>query len=54
MLDFEMPVYKLYLLFISTDAAQEKEKSQESAAAHWCFQSLQPIQYIQKESKHFV
>jgi hypothetical protein len=27
--DFEMPVCKLYLLFISADAAQEKEKKEK-------------------------
>ncbi len=30
--DFETPVCKFYLLFISADAAQEKEKREESAA----------------------
>jgi hypothetical protein len=43
---FETPVCKLYLLFISANAAQEKEKKEESAAAHWCFKvcshALQP------------
>jgi hypothetical protein len=34
---FEAPVCKLYLLLISADAAQEKEKREESATAHWCF-----------------
>jgi hypothetical protein len=34
MVDFEIPVCKLYLLYISADAAQEKEKRKESAAAH--------------------
>jgi hypothetical protein len=37
-----MPVCKLYLLFISADAAQEKEKREESAAAHWCFKVCSP------------
>jgi hypothetical protein len=31
--DFETPVCKLYFLFVSADAAQEKEKREESAAA---------------------
>ncbi len=35
--DFETPVCKLYLLFISADAAKEKEKREKSAVAHWCF-----------------
>jgi hypothetical protein len=30
-------VCKLYLFFLSADAAQEKEKREESAAAQWCF-----------------
>jgi hypothetical protein len=28
----------LYLLFITADAAKEKEKKIKSAAASWCFQ----------------
>jgi hypothetical protein len=40
--DFETPVCKLYLLFICADAAQEKEKSEESAAGHWCFKVCSP------------
>jgi hypothetical protein len=40
--DFETPVCKLYLLFIYADAAQEKEKKEESAAAHWCFKVHSP------------
>jgi hypothetical protein len=40
--DFETPVCKLYLLFISADAAKEKEKIEESAAAHWCFKVCSP------------
>jgi hypothetical protein len=35
--DFDTPVCTLYLLCISADAAQEKEKREEIAAAHWCF-----------------
>jgi hypothetical protein len=41
MADFT-PVCKLYLLFISADAALEKEKREESAAAHWCFKVCSP------------
>ncbi len=40
--DFETPVCKLYLLFVSADAAQEKEKREEIAAAHWCFKVCSP------------
>jgi hypothetical protein len=29
-------------LFISADAAQEKEKREESAAAQWCFKVYSP------------
>jgi hypothetical protein len=43
MVDFETLVCKLYLLFISADAAQEKEKKrEESAAACWCFKVYSP------------
>jgi hypothetical protein len=31
-----MPVCKLYKFFLSANAAQEKEKREESPAAHWC------------------
>jgi hypothetical protein len=34
MVDFETPVCKLYLLLISANAAQEKEKKREESAAH--------------------
>jgi hypothetical protein len=39
-----MHVCKIYLLFISADAAKEKEKEkrEESAAAHWCFKVCRP------------
>ncbi len=43
---------KLYLLFISANAAQEKEKKrEESAAAHWCFKvcSLCRIKGVKKD-----
>jgi hypothetical protein len=40
--DFESPVCKLYLLLISVNTAQEKEKREESAAAHWCFKVCSP------------
>jgi hypothetical protein len=40
--DFETPVCKLYLLFLSADAAQAKEKREESAIAHWCFKVYSP------------
>ena len=43
MVDFEMPVCKVYLLFISADAAKEKEKKiAKIAAAHWCFKVCSP------------
>jgi hypothetical protein len=40
--DFEMPECKLYLLFISADAAKEKKKREKGAAAHWCFKVCSP------------
>jgi hypothetical protein len=39
-----MPVCKIYLLFISADAAQEKEKERRKRYCPLVFQSLQPIQ----------
>jgi hypothetical protein len=33
-------------LFLSTDAAQEKEKREESAAAHWCFKAFSPYSML--------
>jgi hypothetical protein len=42
LVDFETPVCKLYLLFLSANAAQEKEKREESPAAHWCFKVCSP------------
>jgi hypothetical protein len=41
--DFETLVCKLYLLFISADAAQEKKR--RNCCCPMAFQSLQPIQY---------
>jgi hypothetical protein len=38
--DFEMPVCKLYLLFISADAAKEKEKKRKQYFCPLMFQSL--------------
>jgi hypothetical protein len=46
MVDFETLVCKLYLLFISADTAQEKEKREESAAAHWCFKVFSPYSMV--------
>jgi hypothetical protein len=43
--DFERPVCKIYLLFISADAAQEKERKRRKCCCPLVFQSLQPIQY---------
>jgi hypothetical protein len=40
--DFETPVCKIYLFFITADAAQEKEKREESAAAQWCLKVCSP------------
>jgi hypothetical protein len=37
-----MPVCKLYLLFISADAANGEEKEKKSAAACWCFKVCSP------------
>jgi hypothetical protein len=44
--DFETPLCKLYLLFISANAAQEKEKREVSAAAQWCFKVYSPYRYF--------
>jgi hypothetical protein len=43
----------LNLLFISADAAQEKEKSKESATAHRCFKVCSPysIKIITEHNK---
>jgi hypothetical protein len=41
-----MAVCKLCLLFISADAAKEKEKRKESAAARWCFKVCSPYSNI--------
>jgi hypothetical protein len=49
-------VCKLYLFFISADAAHEKEKSEESAAAHCCFKVFRPYSTKEeknKQSQHF-
>jgi hypothetical protein len=46
MVDFKGPVCKLYLLIISADAAQEKEKKRRKCSCLLVFQSLQPVQYI--------
>jgi hypothetical protein len=43
--DFETSVCKLYLLFISADAAQEKEKKRRKWCCPLVFQSLQSMQY---------
>jgi hypothetical protein len=40
--DFQMPVCKLYLLFISADASKEKEKRVKSAAVCCCFKVSSP------------
>jgi hypothetical protein len=40
-----MPVCKLYLLFISADAAQEKEKKIRKSYCPLMFQSLQRAAY---------
>jgi hypothetical protein len=39
-------VCKIYLLFISADAAQEKERKKRMCCCPLMFQSLQPIQYM--------
>jgi hypothetical protein len=41
-----MPVCKFYSLFISADAALEKEKKEKKYCCPLGFQSLQPIQYL--------
>jgi hypothetical protein len=35
-------------LFISADAAQEKEKKEECPAAHWCFKVYSPCSIYKK------
>jgi hypothetical protein len=35
--DFDMPVSKLYLLFISANTTKEKDKRDKITAARWCF-----------------
>jgi hypothetical protein len=45
------PVCKLYLLFISADAAKEKEKKVRKCCCQLVFQSLQPIQYPKHTAK---
>jgi hypothetical protein len=44
--DFETPVCKNHLLFISADAAQEKKKREETGAAHWCFKVCSPYMKV--------
>jgi hypothetical protein len=44
--DFETPVCKLYLLFITADAEKKKGKREVSAAAHWCFKVCSPYSII--------
>jgi hypothetical protein len=45
--DFETPVFKLYLLLISADAASEREKKRKKCCCPLVFQSVQPIQCFQ-------
>jgi hypothetical protein len=44
-MDFETSVSKLYLLFISVDAAKEKEKKRKKCCCPLVFQSLKSIHY---------
>jgi hypothetical protein len=46
MVDFETPLCKLNLLFISADAANEKEKKRNKCCCQLVFKSLQPVQLI--------
>jgi hypothetical protein len=48
-----MPVCKLYLLFISANAAQEKEKKRKSAPAHWCFKVVHSKVTVFPQLKQF-
>jgi hypothetical protein len=41
--DFETPMDKLYIMFISANAAKEKEKKRSKCCCSLVFQSLQPI-----------
>jgi hypothetical protein len=45
--DFETPVCKLYLLFLSANAAQEKEKKRKNCCCPLVFQ---PMQYMTNPS----
>jgi hypothetical protein len=49
--DFEMPMCKLYLLFVSADAAKEKEKKEEKVLLPAGVSKLYPIQYWSAELK---
>jgi hypothetical protein len=53
--DFETPVCKLYLLFMSANAAQEKEKKRKKlllptgvskSAAHWRYKVCSPYSNV--------
>jgi hypothetical protein len=46
MVDFEMPVCKLYFLLLSANNAQEKENKRRKSCCPLAFQSLQSMQYL--------